>query len=468
MKRTITITALIVIVTSISLIFFVRATSGNDKEAFNIPEVRQGSFEIAISSSGELVAESSVDVRGPNLVQNMNFRMAPVRLTDIVPEGTIVSKGEYIATLDRSSFANTLKDELDILRQLGSDFEMKLLDTTVVLTTLRDDIRNQSYAMEEASIALEQSKYEPPAIQRQAQLELDKTKRFLEYKQRLYNLRYIQSSTEARTLRSSLERQKSKVKDLEDILDGFIIRAPSDGMVMYKKDRTGVKRKAGSMISPFDPVIATLPDMSSLLSKVYISEVDVNKVRPGQKVQITVDALSGKSFTGVVSTIANIGEQLANSDSKVFEVNVKIDFSDPLLRPSMTSGNRIILKAFENVTYVPAESVHAGIDSIPFVYTREGTKQVVILGAENDKNIIIEKGLEEGTSVWLSTPENPSKYMIAGSDLIPVIRDRVKARKLEMEREMTDNNPLTQVISDKKFFPSNPGQSGSSASTGGF
>ncbi len=468
MKRTIIITAAIVIITSISLVFFVRLTSGSDPEAFNLTEVKSGSFEISISAAGELVAERSVDVRGPNLIQNMNFRMSPIKITDIVPEGTIVKKGDYIATLDRTSFNNSLKDESVILGTLGSEYEMKLLDTAVVLTNLRDDIINQAYVMEEAAIALEQSKYEPPAMQRQAQLELDKTIRFLDYKRRLYNLRLSQASAETRTLRASLERQKMKVKDLSEILDGFTVKAPSDGMVMYKKDRTGVKRKAGSMMSPFDPVIATLPDMSSLLSKIYISEIDITKVRKGQKVQISVDALNGKSFTGVVAELANIGEQLPNSDSKVFEVNVLLDSSDPLLRPSMSSGNRIIIKTFENVTYVPAESVQAGTDSIPFVYTREGKKQVVILGEVNDKNIIIEEGLIEGSSVWLSTPENPAKYELAGMHLIPVIRDRIKARKLELEKEMINNNAVTQVSSDKKFFPSNPGQSGSASSTSSF
>jgi HlyD family secretion protein len=203
--------------------------------------------------------------------------------------------------------------------------------------------------------------------------------------------------------------------------------------------------------------------LSAMLSKIYVSEIDVNKIKTGQPVQLTIDAFQGKSYTGKVTGIANIGEQLSNSDSKVFEVLVKINESDPLLRPSMTSSNKVITKTFNDVVYVPSESVQAGIDSIPYVYTKEGTRQVVVLGQSDDKNIIIEKGLEPGTPVWLTTPINPDKFKIAGGDLIPVIRQREKARKLESQNISRENILITQ--SGTKIFSTRSG--GSSAGSAG-
>ena len=347
-----------------------RLTSHKENGVLDFAEVKRGTFEIVVSSSGELISEKSFDIKGPNLVQNMNFRPVPVKITDLVPEGTIVRKGEYIGTLDRTAFNNTLKDETDILKKLQTDFEMKLFDTAVTLSVLRDDIKNQYYISEEAEIVVEQSKYEPPATQRLAILELDKSQRYLEYKQRLYNLRYSQSSAEIRNLKSSVYRQQKKVNDLKEVLAGFTITAPYDGMVIYKKERTGVKRKAGSFINPFDNVVATLPDLSSMLSRIYVSEVDVSKVKPGQPVEMTIDAFQGKAFSGTIASVGNIGEQLSNSDSRVFEVLVRLNETDPLLRPSMTTGNRVITKVFRDVVYIPVESVQAGTDTIPYVYTK--------------------------------------------------------------------------------------------------
>jgi hypothetical protein len=389
-----------------------------------------------------------VDIRGPNLVGNRQFRPAPIRIIDMVPEGTVVKKGDFVAELDKSSFVNSLKDEQDDLREAQTNYESKVLDSAVVLTQLRDDIRNQGFTSAEAEITLAQSKYEPPATQRQAEISLDKAKRAYEQMQKQYSLKKAQVRAELVNLRSKVNLQQRVVDDLNGILASFTVKAPADGMVIYKKDRLGQRIKAGSTLNPWDMVVATLPDMSSMLSKVYISEIDINKISQGLPVDITIDAFPDKYFKGTISNIANIGEQLPNSDTKVFEVLARIDNYDPALRPSMTTSNKVIVKTVNDVTYVPSESVHAGVDSLPFVYTKDGKKQIVILGESNDKSIIVEKGLDSGTPVWLSVPDNPDKFVLAGRELIPEIRERERAlAKLEEERLGKHKKPAGEFAS---------------------
>ena len=125
---------------------------------------------------------------------------------------------------------------------------------------------------------------------------------------------------------------------------------------------------------------------------------------------------------------------LPNSDAKMFEVQIKVDGSDPALRPSMTTSNKIIIKTFENVTFIPTECVQAGPDSIPFVYEKNKTKQVVILGESNEKNVIIEQGLKAGSTIYVIAPEECENFKLVGNELIPTIRERNKARKIENER----------------------------------
>ena len=147
-----------------------------------------------------------------------------------------------------------------------------------------------------------------------------------------------------------------------------------------------------------------------------------------------VDAFPEKSYTGMVTSVANIGEQLPNADAKVFEVLIEVDGSDPILRPSMTTGNKIITKTIDDVTFIPLESVQAGADSIPFVYLKNGTKQVVVLGESNENNVVIEQGLKPGVQIYLSTPENPENYKLVGEELISIIKEREKAKKAEEMR----------------------------------
>ena len=433
MKRTIIITGIVIVVAIIILIIFNKATS--KKDIANLyAESKRGQFDIVVTTTGELQAENSTDIRGPEFTRARNVRVMDIKIQDMVPEGTEVAEGDFIASLDRTSFDNTLKDELERLTTFQTNLEMKILDTAVTLSNLRDNIKNLRFTVEEAEITLQQSKYEPPTTIRQAEIALDKANRSLDQTIRSYGLKVEQAKSEMRNQKNQLAEQQQRVKDLQDLLANFRITAPSPGMVIYKRDRMGNKRKVGSSINPWDNVVATLPDMSSMLSKTYVNEIDVSKVKPNQKVEIAVDAFPERSYTGSVISVANIGEQLPNADAKVFEVLIKVDGSDPILRPSMTTGNKIITKTIDDVIYIPLECVQAGTDSIPFVYMKNGNKQIVVLGESNENNVIIEQGLAEGVQIFLSTPPDTEKFKLAGEELISVIKEKERAKKDEENR----------------------------------
>ena len=433
MKRTIIIAGIIAAVAIIILIFIGKMTK--KKDVSNLyTEAKRGQFDILVTTTGELQAENSKDITGPEFTQSRNIRAMDIKITDLVPEGTEVKAGDYVATLDRTTFDNNLKDELERLTTSETNLEVKMLDTAVSLSNLRDNIKNLRFTLEEAAITLQQSKYEPPTTIRQAEMNLDRAQRSLDQTIKGYSLKVEQARSEMRTIKFNLSEQRQRVADLQIILSKFLITAPSDGMVIYKRDRTGTKRKVGSSISPWDNVVATLPDMSTMISKTYVNEIDVSKVKSGQKVEILVDAFPERSYTGLVTSVANIGEQLPNADAKVFEVSIKVDGSDPILRPSMTTGNKIITKTISDVVYIPLESVQAGADSIPFVYLKNGNKQVVVIGESNENNVIVEQGLEEAAAIYLSTPEKPESFKLVGQDLIAVNRERAKAKKDEEMR----------------------------------
>jgi multidrug efflux pump subunit AcrA (membrane-fusion protein) len=453
MKRALIILGIVVAVTA--LIVFNRMISKKNVVS-TYAEVKKGLFEITVTNSGELLAEKSIDIKGP--VMGMaseqghdqgshgpsggggggggprggggggggggDMHAMDLKIQDIVPEGTIVKEGDYIAQLDRSSYDNTLKDEMQALQTLQTNLEMKVLDTAVVLTNLRDDIKNQKFVVEEAAIVLAQSKFEPPATQRQAEMSVNKAKRNLEQKKRTYSLVVAQNLSAISNQKMIIDSRTRRVKDIQDFLAKFTVMAPSSGMVIYKKDRNGSKRKEGSTINSFDGVVATLPDLTSMISKIYINEIEISKVKKDQKVDIVVDAFPKKAFTGKVIYIANVGEQLPNSDAKMFEVQIRVEGSDPLLRPAMTTSNRIIIKTFNDVVFVPIECVQTGVDSIPLIYQKNRTKHIVVLGEANDKNVIIEQGVLPGTSVYTVPPANPERFKLIGENLIQKIKSK--------------------------------------------
>ncbi len=106
----------------------------------------------------------------------------------MVAEGTVVDSGQYVASLDRQPFDLTMKTTLDELEQLKNQYESTLLDTSLNLQNIRDNIISLQFSLEEAKITLEQSKYEPPATIRQAQNSLEKAQRDYDQEIKKYSL----------------------------------------------------------------------------------------------------------------------------------------------------------------------------------------------------------------------------------------------------------------------------------------
>ncbi|MDD3876429.1 MAG: HlyD family secretion protein [Bacteroidales bacterium] len=404
---------IIIISASILCVFItIWIFSGKEKKNNIKIKVAKGDFKIEVVTSGELEAKNSKDILGPMGLRTVGIWN--VQISDLVPEGTIVDSGAYVATLDRTEISNKLKDVQSELEKLESQYIKMRLDTTLELRNARDELINMKFFMEEKQIILEQSKYEPPATIRQAELDLEKAERTYNQAVINYGLKHEQAVAKMQEVTASLDQQKRRLEDILSVLNDFTVLAPQSGMVIYRRDWDGKKIGVGSQISTWSNTIATLPDFSIMISKTYVNEIDISKIQLDQPVLIGIDAFPEKLFTGIVVEVANVGEQQPGSDSKVFEVKVKVNEFDSILRPAMTTKNTIITSIIEDVLYIPIEAVFKH-DSLTVVYKSEGNniiKQEIITGPRNENDIIIEKGLEEGDDVLLNAPENTENLRV--------------------------------------------------------
>jgi len=348
----------------------------------------------------------------------------------------VVDSGDWVATLDRSEADNTLKDIMDNLEQEESEYLRTRLDTTMQLRQLRDELINLEFAMEEAEITLEQSKFEPPATIRQAEINLEKARRAYDQASQNYTLKVQQARAQMREAEINLTRDRRRKEEMEAVLNKFDIRAPAEGMVIYKRDWDGTKRTAGTEINTWDLTVATLPDLSTMISTTYVNEIDISKVKVNQPVRVGVDAFPERKYSGTVIEVANIGQQLSNTDAKVFEVRIELNEHDSILRPSMTTSNQIVTGVLEGVVYLPLEAVHAN-DSVTFVYTDDRQRQIVVVGESNENHIIIEKGLERGQKVYLSVPEEPETFEFTGLALMEEIKQRKEEEQKQVEERQS-------------------------------
>jgi multidrug resistance efflux pump len=444
MKRR-TLIAIVIPGAILAALILFSVLSGKEKEMVLETEVEFGQFEISVMVTGELQAIRETEIQAPSELRSRNLRLRNITIQDLIPEGSVVDSGDWIATLDRSEADNSLKDIMDNLEQQESEYTRVKLDTTMTLRQLRDELINLRFAMEEAEITLEQSQYEPPATIRQAEIELEKATRAFEQAEQNYELRVQQARAEMREAEINLEKERRTMQEMENVLNKFDVRAPASGMVIYKRDWDGTKRTAGTEINPWDLAVATLPDLSTMISMTYVNEIDISTIGNGQQVRIGVDAFPEKRFTGVVTEVANVGQQLPNTDAKVFEVKIELNENDTILRPSMTTSNEIITRVLDSVLYVPLEAVHAN-DSLTFVYTRGGKKQIVVLGESNENHIVVEMGVERGDKLYLSLPSDPETFAYTGLNLI----EEINRRKAEEEQRLQEQREQQQRIREQQ------------------
>lgn len=192
-----------------------------------------------------------------------------------------------------------------------------------------------------------------------------------------------------------------------EALASTTIKAPEDGIVMFAKDWMGKTYGKDSEINIWNPLVATLPDMSVAISETYIREIDISKVQLNDSVRITIDALPDKVFFGKVIKIATIGEDHKDFDMKAFKVVVRFEKSDKDMKPGMTVNNDIIVTSYKDKLLVPLKAVFSKSGK-QIVYLKQGgsiKEQEIQLVAENEQYGVVENVIREGDVVLLYQPE---------------------------------------------------------------
>jgi RND family efflux transporter MFP subunit len=366
--------------------------------------VKQGDFKVVVMATGELRARKFVQITGPAAAQSVNVYQT--KIASIIPEGTVVKEGDVIAELDKQPAAAKLSDLTLNVQKAQAEYTTAQLDSTLNLAQAREDVRTAEFGLEEKKLLKEQAMYEAPTIQRQAEIDYEKAQRAWEQSKRNLSTKTKQAVAKMASVGADLGRQQNQLKLIQDVLASFTVRAPAPGMVIYVREWNGKKKGVGSQWAPWDPTVATLPDLSQMESQTYVNEVDVRKIAVGQQVKITLDADPTKKLTGTVTQIANVGEQRPNQDSKVFEVKIEVAGSDTTLRPGMTTANEILTSSVPNVLYVPLEAVFSDA-GYQYVYKKDGSRivrKMIEAGSMNDNEIIVRRGLTKDDVVYLTPP----------------------------------------------------------------
>lgn len=425
-------------------IFFRKTASASEL----LQTVKKGDFEMLVVTTGELRSKSNTMISIPSSLQQVNIYQ--IKIGDMVAEGTTVKQGDFVASLDNSAITEKISQQRLEMDKMNAEIRRANLDTMLEMRGLRDEIVNLKYDLRQKLLEKEQSKFEAPAEIKRVELDHERTERSLKQKEDNYKTKTIQAQTKLQIMDNSLAQLQNRMNNLEKVLGQLTITAPKSGMVIYEKNWSGQKKGIGSQIEIWSPTVATLPDLSQMEVVTYINEVDIQKIKVGQQVQISLDAIADKKLRGVVKNVANIGEEKPNSDAKVFEVVIDILTKDETLRPAMTASCQILTGKYEKVLQVPLDAIYTS-QQTSFVFKKSDkglVKQEVKVYAVNENAALITNGLQEGDRLYYSLPSDTSGLKLLHLDstkaiipkqLVQIDTAMVKNLKLQASKENRQN-----------------------------
>ncbi len=371
-------------------------------------EVKKGKFEALLSCKGEINGLVATEINAPKILGDRDLQLWQMKIIDLAQDGKNVKKGDFIIQLDASRVMSGMREEQQSLEKEMADLNNAKIDSTVTLTNMREEIKNALLDLEYNKIDLEQSVFESEAYQRKAKMIYQKAENGIAKKRRDYLLE--QNKLKTRVARSAMwvERRQARIGKFQQAMVAARITAPEDGIVIFGKSWDGKKYSKDDEVSTYEfaPPIATLPDMSKVISEIYVKEIDISKIKVGDSVRVTFDALADVMIKGTINSIARVGEDHKDFDMKAFKVIIHLDNTNEGLKPAMSSNNDIILAQSENAISVPLNSVFKE-NGIKYVFLKDKEnirKQEVKTGIENETSVLVEEGLKEGDLIVLEPP----------------------------------------------------------------
>jgi len=318
----------------------------------------------------------------------------------LVREGDQVKKGQLLAQLDdaqaRSQAARAqaqvlaAEADLNAIQKGGNREEVLTLESQI--TKARTDRDTAQRNLDALRRLREQGAASPGEI-KNAEDQLKRANADLDLLLQKQKNRYSQPEI------SRVEAQKSEAQAAysatEDLLSQLNIRAPFDGIVY------SLPVQQGAYLNPGDLVLEEA-DLSKVRVRAFVDEPDIGRLAPGDKIEVTWDALPERTWEGAVSVIPAVIK--LHGSRNVGETTCVVDNKDFKLLPNVNVGVTIITAEHRNVLTVPREAIHQDDNGKAYVYqivNNELQRRYVQTSISNLTKVEVTGGLPENAVIAL-------------------------------------------------------------------
>jgi HlyD family secretion protein len=367
MKKTLLIVIVLIgIAASIAAVRYSRSTNqqSSENDTLRTVEVVRRSLQTRVSETGTIQPSKTIEIKS-------QFSGEVAEL--FVSSGQAVKKGELLTIIRQES------SQARQVAQLREAIQEERLNVKI---TQREWARSQSL-FTKGFIAQQELETSEDNYQRTLlRLELAERQLLLALggNEELFK-RYQEGST-----------QGSRPEE-------FQVRAPSQGTILEILVHSGEIITSGTATFGGGTVLMQIADLSHMVVKSNINEVNIPRVLVGQAVDIGLDALPGQSFQGTVIGIATQGVKTENIVT--YEVTIAIDTPHKVLKPMLTANIDIVTKQLEDVLTIPLEAlrVENGDDVVEVLIDEVPQIRKVRVAFRTDTQAVITQGIQEHDQV---------------------------------------------------------------------
>ena len=371
--------------------------SRGDIVPIRVSTPERGSIRSVISTNGKIEPVHNFEVHAP---------VATSVLRVLVKEGDHVKRGQLLVKLNdataRSEAARALAQVraaeagTSAIQHGGSQEEILTLESqTVKASAARDAAQRRFDALKK----LQQQGAASPGEIKEAENQLASAQADLQLLQQKQKERY--SKPEIAQVAGRKEEAAAAYAAAQNVLQQMNVQAPFDGVVY------SLPVRPGQYVNPGD-LIVQAADLSQVLVRAFVDEPDVGRLQPGQRIEVTWDAIPGRTWKGTVSTIP--ASLKLRGTRNVGEVTCIVDNDQLRLLPNVNVGVTIVTAEHQNALMLPREAVRQDDKgSYVFVVTDDQLQRRSVQTAISDlTHVEVTNGVSEKTLIALNST-NPSK-----------------------------------------------------------
>jgi HlyD family secretion protein len=367
--------------------------------------VTRGDLVLEVDVAGTLAATRSAFLGPPSSVDDED----DFKISRMASEGSEVKKGAKVLQFD------------------VGEFERELLDRTAERDSAAQEIERKRHEIELQRKESELRVTEAEALARKAELKADLPEKYtaaVEMKLARIDLEAAQAElrmakqryqhvlrlgqAELAYLRDRHARFASRAARLESAIEKMTVVTPLDGVVVYRSNWRGEKKKVGDECSVGEPCL-TVTDTREMEALGEVDEVDSARVAAGQRVRVRLEALPEIEWPGTVAAVRpNVYRQSPRNPLKVIGVQIKLDKTDASrMRPGMQFRGRLETGRIKGALLLPVTAVFARPEGpVVFRKTTTGSQKLpVVVGMRSRTQVVIQQGLAEGDRVLARDPE---------------------------------------------------------------